>query len=348
MNIVTVLGEIAPEDLGVTLMHEHLVYDFTCWLERPQEASNKKLIDEPICLENSGRLRREPFFSRENLFMFDEELVAKELMEFRKAGGNTIIEPTPIGIGRDPLVERSVALKTGVNVIASTGYYVDATHPPSVKEKSTDELAMDMVRDLTIGIGETGIRAGIIAEIGTSYPITPSEKKVLQAAAKAHLQTGAAIQIHPWCYTAGPQYLELIGIMKDEGVDLRKLIMLHMDVALEMETDKMLNIGKEILKTGASVSYDGCGREWYIDSMQFVYPRDTKRIAGIAEFIKSGYVSQIFISQDVFTRLDLQRYGGWGYSHILKNFVPLMKRAGITDKQISTILVENPRRILQF
>ena len=125
-QVQTVLGPIAPEDLGPTSTHEHLFLDFTWVFKPPSEASERARAYEPVTMENLGWVRYDPFRSYDNLLRLDEDEAISEALLFQRAGGGTIVDTTSIGIRRDPLALARVSSATGVNVVMGAGYYV---HP---------------------------------------------------------------------------------------------------------------------------------------------------------------------------------------------------------------------------
>lgn len=338
---MTVLGPISPDRLGITLPHEHILIDLRCWWVDPPEASLKAVACQPVGLSNLGVLRREPFISQDNLMLLDPELALQEVRKFKRAGGSTITDVTNLGIGRDPLVLKGIALETGLNIIMGSGYYIAASHPPEIDRKTVEEIEEEIVQDVTAGTGDTGIRAGIIGEIGTSYPITDNEVKSLRAAARAQKRTGAPLTVHP--YPWAKEGLLILDILEKEGADLGRVVMSHMNPTLYD-----LDYHRAIARRGTYVEYDLMGMEFYGDSSGLSTPRDTESVAAIRRLISDGHLGRILMSHDVCLKMQLTAYGGWGYAHILNHIVPMMKKEGVTDEQIHTLLVENPRRVLTF
>ena len=350
MKINTVEGSTDPEDLGVTLSHEHMLADFTNWWSPPQDASKIPLVDAEITLENISEFRRNNGILKDNYRLDDVGLAIEELKTYKKSGGQSLVDLTLPGAGRDVLALKRISEDTGVTIICGTGWYVETTHPPEVKQKSVGELAEIMIEELVDGIDNTGIRAGIIGEIGCSYPFHPNEAKVLQAVAQAQKDTGACVSIH--CpakeWRDGHSYLDII---EKEGGDLERVIMLHMD---HYNGDKIPLLGLnieyniEILERGVTIAYDAFGRYQRFTPEGVSSPTDRERIAAIVELCNQEYDKQIVISQDVFLKKHLTRYGGQGYAFILKYIVPALKYANVSDKQIRNMLVENPKRLLSF
>src|SRR5215469_1656574 len=210
MTIVrTVTGDVEAGQLGPTTMHEHIFGDFTVWQEDPKQTASlaRVAVDASARVEMSilGVIHRNPVVIRDNLRIGDDEALAlTEVRKFADAGGDCLVEVTCCGdvaadgvtnMGRNAAGLRRIAEQTGLKIVAGTGFYLEGTHPDYVRTDSVEALAARMIRDLSEGIGGTGIRAGIIGEIGTST-VTKREQKVLRACARAHRATGAAISLH--------------------------------------------------------------------------------------------------------------------------------------------------------
>ena len=344
MPVMTVLGPVRADSLGITLVHEHLLIDLRNQFSEFTDPQRRRISREKLCLANSGIVRRNPYAIKDNLVLDNLSLAAKELMEFKRAGGETVVDCTNIGIGRFPTRLRKLSRRTGLNIVAGCGYYTRDTHPAALRCWPAERLADEMVRDLTRGIGRTGIRAGVIGEIGTSSTIHPDERKVLLAAAKAFRRTDAALFVHtyPWDQTG----LEATKLLIREGVDPAKIVICHIDVDIN---ERYI---RQLLKRGVCVEFDNFGKEFYIDAADRkgfcggVFARDIERVRAIYGLLESGYERQILISTDICLKGLLRRYGGWGYGHILEHIVPMLRDEGVPLKVIRVLLVGNPRRLL--
>ena len=193
MPIYTVLGPISGDELGVTSMHEHLLVDVTGKLVEPE---SQPPHGEEVCMGNLGFLRWNNQGLRDNLLVDDPDLVIRELARFKAAGGDSVVDMTNIGLGRRVSDLPAIARATEVHLLIGCGWYVDVTHPPEIASSTIEDLADVLVRELTDGVGETGVRPAMIGEIGTSAPVTEGERKVLAAAARAAAATGSAINVH--------------------------------------------------------------------------------------------------------------------------------------------------------
>ncbi len=340
----TVLGVIDGQDLGITSSHEHILWDMSAYFEEPNSASEKELAHQPVSLENLHRIRPKPHGNIDNMVQTDEKIATRELLDFKYAGGNTIVELSQNGLARDPMGLARLARATGLNIIMGSGYYVGLSHPEDMDNKTEEDIADEIVRDINVGVGDTGIRAGIIGEIGCSLPFTKNERKVLRACAIAQRRTGAPINIHP--SIDDNTMLENIAVLKDAGADLSRVAISHVD-----GFGFSLSTRLKVLEYGCYVEYDGFGQAIY----HFFYMgrianamSDIQRITDIMQLIEEGYLNQILVAQDFCFKCCLATYGGYGYAHLITNLIPFMKAKGMTEEQIHTLLVDNPRRLLEF
>lgn len=339
-KVITVSGPIDPSEVGACFTHEHILFDWgeTYWTQ-PQTEEEKALADAPIRLENRGLLQRNPFVIKENFWHESVHDAAREVADFKRAGGGTLVEVTPIGQGRNAAGLRQVSEMTGVNIIANTGFYIEAGHPPYVADKTIDELASILVGDITEGIDGTGIRSGFMGDVGTTKTVTENEEKCLRAVARAHLQTGVAMGIH--VDPSDRQAMIVVKILLEEGVRPERMVMEHMDE--QPDHDYQL----EVAETGVFLEFDTWGSEFYYGPPYSVpEPRDIERADCVKYLVERGHVSQLLMAQDVWLRQLMKKYGGEGYDSFFRYGIPRLKKAGVTDEQIKVMLEDNPRRLL--
>ena len=337
MNIKSVNGVLSRDRLGITATHEHVLLDLTAFYQALPVPGIDDPATQKVEMWNLGILSRDCYALKDNLLLADEDVAADELMFFKNAGGNTIVDASLPGIGRNPKALRRIAEKTGLNIIMGTGFYVGETHPKAL-DSMTDEAIGDlMVGELTEGVD--GICAGYIGEIGISEIFDDKERRVLRAAAIAHKKTGAAINVHinPWT-TNG---IEAADILLSAGVTPEKICISHVDV--ENREDYIY----ALLQKGVYVEFDNFGKEYYIrrevrNSGYGLFVHDTERVALLKKLIDDGFVNQLLLACDVCLKNLLHKYGGWGYDHVLSNIVPMMEDEGITQEQILTMLQKNP------
>jgi len=348
----TVLGLVNPEELGITLPHEHLLIDQTVggvYFVEPEEISQRALAHQPVTLENLNWVRYNMKDNLDNQMLMDEDMAIKEAMLFKLRGGKTIVDQTNIGIGRDPEALVRISHATNLNIVMGAGYYVDGPQTETCRnDKAIDDFAAEIISDVKVGVGETGIRSGMIGELGCSWPLKPNEKKVLQAGTLAQKETGAPMNIHPGRNEEAP--LEIVDILRSANANLNRVVMSHMD-----RCGFLLETRQKLLDTGCFIEYDVFGFEGYYPARVALAeghlpdtPNDVERIRQVKQLIGMGYVNQILLSHDCGMKIMMTSYGGWGYAHLLREVVPLMRVYGITDEDIHTMMVENPKRLLTF
>ena len=337
MKINSVCGEISRSEIGVCAPHEHVLLDLTAFYQELPVPGIDDPATQKVEMWNLGILSRDCYALKDNLLLDNEELAIHELKFFKNAGGNTVVDASLPGIGRNPEGLKRISEATGLNIIMGTGFYVGQTHPEELEKMSYEEIAQLMVDELTEGIN--GIKAGYIGEIGISEIFDDKERRVLRAAAIAHHKTGAAINVHinPWTVNG----IEAADILLESGVKPEKICISHIDV--ENREEYIL----KLLEKGVYVEFDNFGKEYYIkrevrNSGYGLFVHDTQRVNLLKKLIDMGYLERILITCDLCLKNLLHTYGGWGYDHVLTNIVPMMEDEGITKEQIETLLIKNP------
>jgi phosphotriesterase-related protein len=350
-HVNTATGPIDPRELGVTLPHEHILIDLTCYWSPPSDESLHALAQAPLNLEALGLSRTDPFFSRDNCLLSDLETATEEVGRFRELGGRTIVDVTLRDIGRDAAALQEISKATGVNVVLGSGHYVHIAHPPELEDASIDAVAESIETEITDGIDGTHIRAGVIGEIGTSEPLHPREEKVLRAAGRAQVRTGVPITLH--MHPTALAGYKVLDILIEEGVEPERVVMGHMDnnLALADATrDNVLAYQAELARRGCYIQYDCCGNDTYYPESSYSegywLPSDRERVEALRVLFDAGFGMQLLLSQDICKKTQLVRYGGVGYAHVLRTFVGHLRRAGFGDRELTTLLVDNPRRML--
>lgn len=349
-SIVTVDGPIAPEDLGVTITHEHVFMDLAdTWFQKPSSAREQELARQPVSLDNLWYVHQHRYSNKDNLRIGSFDEAVWEIKQLRYAGGDALVDVTPKHCGGDPRGVRAVSLETGVHIVHGTAFYVRDAHPDRVDDMSVADIADEFVTDIREGIDETGIRAGIVGEIGLTADIHEQEEKVLRAGARAARRTGAPLTIHPpgrldqthprsrWC-------LEVLDVIEEEGLPPERVIMGHLDGSINDE----LSYQHDIAERGAYVQYDSWGTERYLPHWNDSYRSDTWRVNAVVELVEAGYGSKLLFSQDIGTKSKRRTYAGPGYAHVVETVVPRLRSNGLSREQIDRILIDNPREILTF
>jgi len=306
MQIQTVLGPIAPEVLGPTLMHEHTFFDLEV-----SPGAYDAIVD-------------------------DEVMLADELRMYVAAGGSGLVDLTPPVLGRDPAGMARLASSTGLHIVMGAGWYRGEYHTGDVRSGSVNELADLLVREFRDGVGETGVRPGILGELGTGRgAIRASEERAFRAAARAQREVGFSISTHTTHY--GELASDQIRLLRAEGVPVERIVIGH--VGERRGAADVLAIAE----TGVFVQVDHVGRRVSAGMIS-----DAQRAANVAQLVRAGRVRQVTLSMDICGNSQMHAHDGHGYDHLLRTFVPLLREAGVNDGDIHTMLVDNPRRILAY
>jgi phosphotriesterase-related protein len=338
---VTVRGEIAPDELGVVLPHEHLLWDQACWGHpEPQELGEREEYRQPVSLANRGHVIYHAFDYRDNLVQSDVQLAVEEARLFRLAGGGTICDVSSAGLGRDPKALYRISVDTGLHVIMGAALYVAASWTEEEKKRSPEQIRDVLLKDFAEGIGPMGVKPGILGEVGVSNVENPYEVKSLKGSALAQKQLGCPVLIHTPIWEK--QGNRILDILEGVGADLSKVALSHLDPTMED-----YEYADSVAKRGAYIVYDQFGMH-LMSTERIFLPSDNDRIKTVLEQVRRGHLERILISQDVCFKICLASYGGHGYAHILENIVPRLLDAGLSRKQVETILIENPKRFLAW
>ncbi len=340
MTVTTVRGPISTADLGICLTHEHVLNDVTSWWHStssigldPDEFARKK-----VGIEDLWDLKHDPFGNLDNCRLDDLDLAVEEVGRFAALGGRTLVEATGFGVGRNLAGLLSVSERTGVNIIAGTGFYLEASQPPFVATSTVDQLAELIIAD--IRDGEDGIRPGIIGEIGVNALFTPAERKSLAAACIAQRETGLPMQVHlPAWFRLGDEVLDFV---ETHGVDPSSVVLCHMNPS---GADQ--DYQRRLIARGAWVQYDMVGAELFYADQGVQCTSDEEDARHIAELVGAGFGHRLLLSSDVFIKSLLRRYGGPGYAHLVQYFVPRLQRHGLTADDLEQLLVRNPRSVFE-
>lgn len=341
-RVQTVLGPVPPERLGATLMHEHLFLD----IRRPAHTPNPRpgewdaAAQDPLGLDTLAAVRRgRPNADNDILGDFDTAL--DEVGDFVRQGGGTMVEVTTIGIGRDARALRRLSRASGLHIVMGAGWYQKDLHPAGFAEQSLEELTDRIVRDVVVGVDGSGIRSGIIGEVGAEGdPIDPQEMRSVRAAGRASAITGAPITLHMGGF--GEERLRVLDALEEEGADPRAVVFGHAGtIGDEIE------FARRLLSRGVSVEADFLGTTG--SPWGTLFPFTDRGIArGFAELVADGWGSQLVLGGDVCQRVQLRRYGGHGYGYVLDHFLPALAEFGVGPEALDRIMVENPARILTF
>ena len=354
MKIQTVRGDISPNEVGFSLLHEHIYADFWNNYYSNKAEGEYAQYGQSITMDKLGILKRNAGALMENLLLTDVDLTIREVKHFKNAGGSLIMDATTVGASPSREVQLMVSEETGIHIVAATGYYLESTIPPQVAIKSISELADGMISDIHEGFANANYKAGFIGEIGAVGEKTPLETKIITAVAIAQKETGAGVTLHTACANTffdssltdswGKRTQYILDMLEKNGADLSKIIVGHVDSNVITTMDERM----DVLKRGAVIQYDNFGQECPYDRENSYALNDWQRVMQIAELIAMGYTNQIVLSSDVWTRLQYIEYGGWGYAHCINNICPMLLKNGVTPEQLETITVLTPRRLLSL
>ena len=309
----TLTGDVAPESLGRTLIHEHLCVDWGEMLGRP------KVLD----------------------FDYDDmvDRMAGKMEELHRAGIGAMVECTPVGCGRYVDLFKDVAKRSPVKIIASTGFFHDSWCPihPIGQALDLDALTDLFSREITEGMGDTLTKAGIIKCATGEGRISPLEEKMLRASARAHKATGCPIITH----TTNGMGLEQLDLFESEGVSPEELIISH----IGFEEDP-LAYSEQMLKRGANISFDRIGMKIFFEDEHWVRVVGNAIRQGYTNQVMLSHDAAVFV-------YGLEEASGEkvfdDYTYVPTVFIPkLQQKAGVTDEQISIMMEENPQRVLTF
>ncbi|MDE1239746.1 phosphotriesterase-related protein [Vibrio aestuarianus] len=256
-------------------------------------------------------------------------LICEEMNGLIARGVSNIIEVTNTFMGRNPHFIEDISKKTGINVLMSTGFYIEGFFPEKLYKMTEHEIAKGMIREIVEGIDGSAIKAELIGEIGSSEgTFTETEKKVFRSAVRAQLETGRPISTHQSMSTMGREQIELL---RSCGANLEKVTIGHCDLKDNFEHILWM------LDQGCYVQFDTIGKNSY-------YP-DEKRVETISKLCERGYANQIMLSMDVTRRSHLKANGGLGFGYLIDNFIPMLERSGVNKHQIDAMLKSNPARL---
>jgi len=317
-NLNTARGAIDTADLGVTLMHEHV------FILSPDITANYPEVWGDEAQREADAITR--------------------LNELKSRGVDSIVDLTVIGMGRYiPRVAR-VAAATEINIVVATGVYTYNDVPmffhltgPSGALGDSEPMVDMFVRDIEHGIADTGVKAGIL-KCATDEPgVTPGVERVLRAVAKAHRLTGVPISTHT--HAATRRGLEQQRIFAEEGVDLSRVVIGHSGDTTD------LGYLEELIGNGSYIGMDRFGVDVFLPFED--------RVNTVAQMCERGHADKMVLSHDAACFMDwvpeelLPALPNWHYLHIHNDVIPALKDRGVTDEQLTTMLVDNPRRIFE-
>jgi phosphotriesterase-related protein len=318
MTVMSVTGPVKAEELGRTLVHEHII-----------AVLDQDPLDPAVMPD-----RREIV-----------AVAVDRLQELKDHGVTTFVDPCPIELGRDPELYAEISQRTGVKIIFATGFYFEAMGIPAEwRARDAEEVADFYLKEITDGVGDTGLRPGVI-KAATGMEVTAAERRCLSGAAIAQQQSGVALITHTEHSRHGDVQQD---IFAENGADLSRVLIGHQDE--QTSPDPI----RKLAERGTFVGIDRIG----LTSLA----TDETRADNVAALVKDGFVRQVCLSQDCVCALIMSRwpfpgpkpadlFKAWNeknkpYSYVLTDFAPMLKARGVSDADIDVMLRDNPRRLL--
>jgi len=285
----------------------------------------------------AAECRWNPGAHPDNYRFTQHEPVLEDLVDYRELGGRAVVDATPFDLGRDPLALLKLSEESDLHVVMGTGHYLEATHRAFIDKGSEESATYDAIvaehEDGAIGSG--GIRPGLIGEVGTSDPPTEGELRVVRGSARAALDTGLplSIHLHPW----GDNADRVLAAVGETGLPMNSVLLNHM-MPIPGHDERL----RSLLALDVRLSFDLFGFDHSMLGPGRWPPSDDQGAATIAMLKSEGFGAQVMLSQDVGVRTRLRRYGGWGYGHMLRHVVPLLRSHGVSEDGITQLFIENP------
>lgn len=364
-KIRTVCGDIKPEELGFTTMHEHTISDMSQLVEA--QKAFKEMIPAAaleVCQENMAFLRSGTgLFSEGCATTDDVEWLVKELMIFKNAvGGNAVVDASPIPMRGDVRLIRQASETAGVHVIVATGLYYEKGRPQKYLEMKEEEVYQMCKEEVLHGIGDTGIYPGFLkcgmSSMESGSEIPACEWETLRALAKLSKETGMSLHVHTAVPMTSEQIISVAKVCVEEiGMSPERLYMMHLDQYLRVPLDidqyirnfdlpRTVDIDLQcrLLDMGCNIGFDS----W--DSLVYILPDNYDRLKALTELIRRGYSGQIVLGHDVSDKSHSVSFGYTGFTGFAVNALPKLQAMAdiVSQEDIRRLVYDNPARILAF
>lgn len=337
-SIQTVTGVMYENEVNQICVHEHLLIDLSHQAIAPETKDEKEQFYSEITMKDLGALRRNPYIIRSNLLLDDISTAVSELQFVQNTGCNLLIDLTTVGIGRNVEKLKQISNQCDCNIVAGCGLYTYDSDLGEYSDYSIKELTNWMLNEIKDGVGESGIKPGVIGEIGLSDTIYPVEKRALTAAYETSLLTNLPVYIHtyPWSRVG----LDALDLALAHGLEPNMICLCHLDVSFDY--DYIFRV----LEKGVYVEFDNLGKEFFFEPQKGSFAggpfeTDSARAIMLKQLVDKGYEKQLLVANDVCLKTSLHAYGGWGYDHLFSNFIPMMKYYGLSDEKIDRIVKQN-------
>ena len=304
-KVQTVTGLIDAEEMGFTLTHEHLIVDANNIYRISYGAD--RMGDELITKEKRNEVLKDlqtvVFGYKDNIRFDNPDDMVRELESFKSAGGKTIFEVTTLDLGRKPEALKYISEKSGVNIVMGGTYYyfpsMDDNAKKLVMDGNKNGLAELMIKEFYEGVGDTGIKPGVLGELGLQHDDYTNDV-LCHAAMIAQRETGKPLIVHYAPY-------EILDVAVSEGADISKIVMGHWSTDMPVE---------DAVKRGAWISFDQIGMN---------FPgiiSDDRRADDVLYMFKKGWQDRLLLSHDIAWKIRMKKYGGEGYDDMNRNFFP--------------------------
>lgn len=339
-TVMGVNGEIPADELGMTLPHEHLFTNLSCYWNKSDLLQDRAAFSMQVSPAIRAVVQQRPWSYLDNVVLNDLNSAVDEANAFKAAGGKTIVDVSPYpGMGRNPDGLLSVSKSTGLNIIMACGRYSEPSMIGDEKTISVETLAARFLKEFHDGADGTGIKPGLLKVGFVSTIDKPAEIRSLRAAGRVQHIVGCALSIHPHIWK--PDSHLILDILEEEHCDLRKVILCHQDF-LGNELDYL----DSLVHRGPYIEFDTFGSGLINDPMWQM--DEHQKLANVASQVKRGNSRHILISGDMCMKIMLACGGGVGLKNIPLNVIPAMRRLGIDSETIEQIVTENPKTVFSY
>ncbi len=362
-EIQTVLGPIDATNLGLTSMHEHILYDGRIYRQRfvdmglssDQDNIFVKANDE-VTLENISLHKQNFNLTWDGVSMHDEQVMTAEMTDFKTSGGSAMIDVSVPGLRTDITASKRISEKSGVHIIATTGLYSEDCWPEKFRFMSTAEYRNYMLDEIENGIDGTDIKPGHLKLAVEGAP-SEQEIKMLHALAEVSGETGLSVSIHHGVMMEHDQVRKIMDIVEEAGIDPSRTLMCHMQNSLacnDLKTlahnpasrDLELDFNKEVMDRGFIAGHDCFGHDYKADAFGWQPTAEWQMLVAIYELCKAGYANRIVLGTDTFMKILTRRFGGGGYCHLTNSVLPNLEMIEVSKADIEQMTIKNPERIL--
>jgi len=357
-SVMTVLGPVPMTELGFTSMHDHVLWDGRGYRRRWETQLPKDGPvdpDDPVRLDNIGLLQHDMNLSWDAVTMKDRDVMTEELREYREAGGRSLVEMSAVGLRCDIEGIREASRESGVNIVATTGFYTADFWPEEYRGWSIERYEEHMLREIEEGIGGTDVRAGHV-KIAV-LDLTHDEESALRAAARVAGKTGLSLTVHP-CFGIGGGHDRIARILLEEGLPPERAVLAHCQ-AFVMGSEHFTTLVTQpelgnlrfdyldaLLEQGFNLSVECFGHTWAVETTGWVLETDWQRLATVVHLVRAVGATQVVLGNDVYLKILTRRFGGAGYCRLPGFVAPFLRKIGVSDFDVRRMTVENPARIL--